>query len=200
MRRSSTRCAAVGWSGEKVRAIGARTHPIVGRRGSTVPFDPLATFELLERRTDDIITEWRGLLARDPWSRLPADRLIDHLPQILPRLFHHAANGAREIDVDLQQLISQAHGYFRREDAIPLAAVAEEFDLLKRACWKVLTSSNLAPHHVSAALARLDLLIDDATGYTLRGYYAPELDTLRGRGLERRTARDSVVAEERRRT
>ena len=162
--------------------------------------DPLATFELLERRSDDVITEWRALLAREPWARLPAERIVDHLPQILPRLFQHAARGAREIDPQLQQLISQAHGYFRREDAIPLAAVAEEFDLLKRACWKVLTSSDLTAADVSAALARLDLLIDDATGYTLRGYYSPELDELRGRGLERRTARDSSVSDERRRS
>ena len=162
-------------------------------------FDPQATFELLGRRSDDVITEWSMLLAREPWARLPADRLVDHLPQILPRLFEHAANGAREIDLELQQLISQAHGYFRREDSIPLAAVAEEFDLLKRACWKVLTSSSLTAQEVSAALARLDLLIDDATGYTLRGYYAPELDELRGRGLERRTTRDPSVIDERRR-
>jgi hypothetical protein len=35
-------------------------------------------------------------------------------------------------------------------------------------------------------MARLEILVDDAVGYTLRGYYAPELDSLRGRGLERR--------------
>lgn len=163
-------------------------------------FDPVATFELLERHTEDVINEWRALLAREPWARLPVDRLVDHLPQILPRLFQHAAHGAREIDLELQQLISQAHGYFRREDSIPLAAVAEEFDLLKRACWKVMTSSNLSAPEISAALARLDLLIDDATGYTLRGYYAPELDELRGRGLERRTARDPSFVDERRRS
>ena len=145
-------------------------------------------FDLLESSTSRVILEWRGLLAREPWSGLPTDRLIDHFPEILPRLFQHASAGLREIDPELQQLISRAHGFFRREDAIPLAAVAEEFDLLKRACWKVLTSSGLAPAEVSAALARLDILIDDATGYTLRGYYAPELDALRGRGLERRSA------------
>jgi hypothetical protein len=32
----------------------------------------------------------------------------------------------------------------------------------------------------------LDLLIDDAIGFTLRGYYAEELQALRGKGLERR--------------
>ncbi len=153
-----------------------------------VASEEFTPFELLEARTDRVILEWRGLLARDPWARLPDDRLIDHLPEILPRLFRHAAAGVREIDPELQQIISRAHGFFRREDAIPLAAVAEEFDLLKRACWKVLTSSGLSPSEVSAALGRLDILIDDATGYTLRGYYAPELDALRGRGLERRSA------------
>lgn len=160
----------------------------------------MAAFELLEARADSVIAEWRGLLARDPWARLPDERLIDHLPEILPRLFRHAANGAREIDPELQQLISRAHGYFRREDAIPLAAVAEEFDLLKRACWKVLASSELSQNDISTALGRLDILIDDATGYTLRGYYAPELDELRGRGLERRTAQNQSIADERRRS
>jgi hypothetical protein len=33
---------------------------------------------------------------------------------------------------------------------------------------------------------RLEVLLDEAVGYSLRGYYAPELDVLRGRGLERR--------------
>jgi hypothetical protein len=150
--------------------------------------DSHAPFDLLERNTDRVIEEWQGLLAREPWARLPKDRLVDHLPQILPRLFHHAASGSREIDQELQQVISRAHGYFRREDAIPLAAVAEEFDLLKRACWKVLTAGGLTEPQVSSALGKLDILIDDATGYTLRGYYAPELDVLRGRGLERRSA------------
>jgi hypothetical protein len=165
-----------------------------------VASDALAPFELLEARTDRVIAEWQLLVAREPWARLPADRLVDHLPQILPRLFRNASAAAREIDPELQQLISSAHGFFRREDAIPLAAVAEEFDLLKRACWKVLTSSPLSPQEISTALARLDILIDDATGYTLRGYYAPELDLLRGRGLERRSARDHPTpAEERRR-
>jgi hypothetical protein len=35
-------------------------------------------------------------------------------------------------------------------------------------------------------MRRIEVLVDDAIGYTLRGYYAQELDTLRGRGLERR--------------
>jgi hypothetical protein len=38
------------------------------------------------------------------------------------------------------------------------------------------------------AMSRLEVLIDDAIGVTLRGYYAPELDALRGRGLERRAS------------
>jgi hypothetical protein len=160
--------------------------------------DRFAPFELLESRTERVIDEWQALLARDPWTRLPVDRLIDHLPEILPRLFQHAAEGTRAIDGELQQMISNAHGFFRREDAIPLAAVAEEFDLLKRACWKVLSTSNLSQQDISTALERLDILIDDATGYTLRGYYAPELDALRGRGLERRSARDLPPQDERR--
>jgi len=143
-------------------------------------------FELLEERTSDVIGEWRSMLEREPWARLPAERVIDHLPVILRQLLRHAARGARQIDSNAQQIISKAHGYFRRQDAVPLAAVAEEFDLLKRACWKVLVSSGLSPNAISSALGRLDTLIDDATGYTLRGYYAPELDELRGRGLERR--------------
>ena len=39
-------------------------------------------------------------------------------------------------------------------------------------------------------MERLDILVDDAVGYTLRGYYRPELDSLRGRGLERREIAD----------
>jgi hypothetical protein len=35
-------------------------------------------------------------------------------------------------------------------------------------------------------MQRVEVLIDDAIGYTLRGYYHEELQSLRGRGLERR--------------
>jgi hypothetical protein len=159
----------------------------------------LQPFELLAARADDVIGEWRRMLEREPWARLPAERVINHLPRILPELFRHAAHGARQIDPDLQQMISKAHGYFRRQDSVPLAAVAEEFDVLKRACWKVLVTSGLSEAAISSALARLDILIDDATGYTLRGYYAPELDALRGRGLERRTSDRPPPPENRRR-
>jgi hypothetical protein len=161
--------------------------------------DSISPFDLLESQIDRVIVEWRAQLGRDPWTRLSDERLVDHLPQILSRVFRLAREGTREIDGDLQQLISRAHGYFRREDAIPLAAVAEEFELVKRACWKVLSSNGLEEAAVAAAISRLDLLIDDATGYTLRGYYGPELDSLRGRGLERRSATSPVDHVENRR-
>jgi hypothetical protein len=37
---------------------------------------------------------------------------------------------------------------------------------------------------------RLDVLVDDAIGLSLRGYYAPELNELKGKGLERRDGID----------
>jgi hypothetical protein len=54
----------------------------------------------------------------------------------------------------------------------------------------VLDAHGIANGDADRAMERLDILVDDALGYTLRGYYAPELDSLRGRGLERREASD----------
>jgi hypothetical protein len=39
-------------------------------------------------------------------------------------------------------------------------------------------------------MQRLDILCDDAIGFSLRGFYAPELNALRGKGLERREGDD----------
>ena len=65
--------------------------------------------------------------------------------------------------------------------------MADEWTHLQRACWTVLRRHGLPEEAVRDALACLELLVDDAIGVTLRGYYAPELDALRGRGLERRS-------------
>jgi hypothetical protein len=61
---------------------------------------------------------------------------------------------------------------------------------LKRACRRVLEAHGITDGEADRAMERLEILVDDAVGYTLRGYYAPELDSLRGRGLERREAPD----------
>ena len=148
--------------------------------------DRPSPYDLLLGHIDEVIAEWRALALSEPWAAIPGDRLVDSFPEILPRLFRLARSGATQVDPPLAEHIADAHGGFRRLDAVPLAAVAEEWSLVKRSCWKVLRQRLDDDRAVSMALQRLDVLIDDAIGYTLRGYYAPELDTLRGRGLERR--------------
>jgi hypothetical protein len=101
-------------------------------------------------------------------------------------MFRLAGTGAVRIDGNLSEVISEAHGFFRRNDGVPLGAVAEEWNYVKRACWKVLSAAGVDESTLSSAVHRLDILVDDAIGLTLRGYYAPELDELRGKGLERR--------------
>jgi hypothetical protein len=135
---------------------------------------------------DQVIAEWRELVRLEPWSRIPAARLVDSLPEILPRIVRLAQAGASEVDEELRSRITDEHGFFRREDAVPLLAVAEEWVYLKRACTAVLRRRGYTEPVVAAATQRLETLIDDALGYTLRGYYRPELDVLRGKGLERR--------------
>ncbi len=143
-------------------------------------------YEVLLGGVDQVIAEWRHLVADEPWAKLPASRLVDSFPEILPKLLRLARSGATHIDEALRVLIADAHGHFRRVDGIPLASVTEEWAFLKRACRRVLEDHGVNNGDADRAMERLDVLVDDAVGYTLRGYYRPELDSLRGRGLERR--------------
>ena len=146
-------------------------------------------YDSLLGNIDSVISEWRLLARQEPWSNIPASRLVDSLPEILPRILRLAAQGTTRIDEDLSEMIAEQHGYFRRADKLPLSAVADEWNFVKRACWKVLVRCQVDPVAASQAMHRLDILCDDAIGFSLRGYYAPELDMLRGKGLERRDGR-----------
>ena len=147
---------------------------------------PPTPYETLLGEMDRVLGEWRTLVAREPWMTVPATHLLDSLPEILPRIVRLARDGARALDPELSEMVARAHGWFRRQDALPLSACAEEWAHVKRACWIVLEREGIAEEERTAVLRRLDALIDDAVGYTIRGYYGPELDVLRGRGLERR--------------
>ncbi|HEU4630270.1 MAG TPA: hypothetical protein VFS08_11040 [Gemmatimonadaceae bacterium] len=147
---------------------------------------PPSAYDVLLGEVDRILGEWRQLVATEPWSRIPRTRLIDTLPEILPRLFRLARDGAEELDVELRELVAASHGTDRRRDGLPLRAVADEWTQMQHACWLVLHRNQVSEDAARAALDRLDLLIDDAIGFTLRGYYTAELDALRGRGLDRR--------------
>lgn len=147
-------------------------------------------YDLLLGAIDQVIAEWRSIVIAEPWAHLPASRLVDAFPEILPRLLRLARAGATHVDDPLRELIADAHGHFRRIDGVPLTAVTEEWAHLKRACRHVLDAHGVHSDEADRAMDRLDLLVDDAVGYTLRGYYRPELDSLRGRGLERREVPD----------
>jgi hypothetical protein len=148
----------------------------------------LGPYELLHANIDEVIREWRHLVAQEPWAPDSPARLVNALPEMLPRIFRLGSRGADRVDDDLSEFIAIHHGFLRREDRVPLVGIAEEWNHLKRACWKVLSRHTNDPGVASVAVQRLDALMDDAIGFSLRGYYAPELDELRGRGLERRTA------------
>jgi hypothetical protein len=156
-------------------------------RGHPLPVNASASpYETLLGGVDQVIGEWRTLVMREPWAKLPASRLVDSFAEILPKMLRLARSGATHIDDSLRELIADAHGHFRRIDGIPLMSVTEEWAHLKRACRRILDTHGINGDEADRAMERLDLLIDDAVGYTLRGYYRPELDSLRGRGLERR--------------
>jgi hypothetical protein len=143
-------------------------------------------YEVLLGAVDEVIREWRTLVSREPWAKLPPSRLIDSFPDILPKMLRLARSGGTHIDEGLREIIANAHGHFRRVDGVPLTSVTEEWAYLKRACRSVLDGHGINNGEADRAMERLDVLVDDAVGYTLRGYYQPELDSLRGRGLERR--------------
>jgi hypothetical protein len=154
-------------------------HPLSGN-ANTSPYDALLG------GVDQVIGEWRTLVVREPWAKIPASRLVDSFPEILPKMLRLARSGATHIDDGLRELIANAHGHFRRVDGVPLTSVTEEWTYLQRACRRVLDAQGIDHGEADRAMERLDVLADDAVGYTLRGYYQPELDSLRGRGLERR--------------
>lgn len=147
-------------------------------------------YDMLLGVIDEVIGEWRTLVMKEPWSTLSAPRLVDSFPEILPKMLRLARSGATHIDDGLRELIADAHGHFRRADGVPLTSVTEEWAFLKRACRFVLEAHGIDNGEADRAMERLDILVDDAVGYTLRGYYRPELDSLRGRGLERREVSD----------
>jgi hypothetical protein len=173
-----------------------------GRDDRPVPVTPSrSAYEVLLGAVDEVIGEWRALVMKEPWVRLPASRLVDSFPEILPKMVRLARAGETHIDDSLRQVIADAHGHFRRADGVPLTSVTEEWAHLKRACHHVLDTHRIHDGDADRAMERLDILVDDAVGYTLRGYYRPELDSLRGRGLERREIPDrrSGVADRRER-
>ena len=163
--------------------------PPDGLAGSDDPASAprLGPYELLHAHIDEVIREWRQLVAQEPWAPDSPARLVNALPEMLPKIFRLGRRGADRVDDDLSDFIASNHGFLRREDRVPLTGIAEEWNHLKRACWKVLRDRTNDPDLAAAAIQRLDALIDDAIGFSLRGYYAPELDELRGRGLERRS-------------
>jgi hypothetical protein len=161
-----------------------RDRPIPNGQPSAAP--SASAYEALLGGIDQVIGEWRKLVLGEPWAKIPASRLVDSFPEILPKMLRLARSGATQIDDDLRQLIADAHGHFRRVDGVPLTSVTEEWVHVKRACRYVLDQHRINHGEADRAMERLDVLIDDAVGHTLRGYYRPELDSLRGRGLERR--------------
>lgn len=143
-------------------------------------------YEVLLGAIDDVIAEWLTLVRTEPWAHLPPSRLLDGLPGILPSLIRLAMTGASHLDPELEETIAEEHGRARRADAVPIRGVAEEWNALEEACWRVLARHGVTSADAQAALRHLDVLVDDAIGYALRGYYRKELDSLKGRGLERR--------------
>jgi hypothetical protein len=156
-------------------------------------------YDVLLGLVDEVIGEWRTLVMQEPWLKLPASRLVDSFPDILPKMLRLARSGTTHIDDGLREIIADAHGHFRRLDGVPLTFVTEEWAYLKRACRYVLDTHGITNGDADRAMERLDVLVDDAVGYTLRGYYRPELDSLRGRGLERREVSDRRESSDRRR-
>jgi hypothetical protein len=156
-------------------------------------------YDVLLGVIDEVIGEWRRLVKEEPWAKLPASHLVNSFPDILPKMLRLARSGATHIDDGLRELIANAHGHFRRVDGVPLTSVTEEWAHLKRACRCVLDAHGITNGDAERAMERLDVLVDDAVGYTLRGYYRPELDSLRGRGLERREVADRREVPDRRR-
>jgi hypothetical protein len=145
-------------------------------------------YDVLLGEMDQVLAEWRALMRPALRGTLSPARLMDALPVIVPRLVALARSGATIIDEELKERIAREHGITRRADAVPVAMIAEEWGALKRACAQVLARHGFVGSLADDAMQRFEILVDDAIGYTLRGYYAQELDTLRGRGLERRDA------------
>lgn len=151
---------------------------------------PQSAYDILLAELDQVLAEWRSIVEPELGGHISPARLLDSLPEILPRLLTLARSDAMEIDDLLKERIAADHGSARREDVVPVDHLGEEWMAVKQACRRVLARDGFVGPLADEALQRVDTLIDDAIGYTLRGYYQRELDTLRGRGLERRDSRE----------
>jgi hypothetical protein len=152
--------------------------------------DERTPYEILIGEIDRVLEEWRRLVRVGALAELPSSRLIDSMPEILPGLIRLARDGATQLEEELKLRIASDHGGARREDDVPVETLTAEWYALKRAVRQVLARHGFVNGAASDAIERLEHVIDEAIGYTLRGYYQPELDTLKGRGLERRSSAD----------
>jgi hypothetical protein len=149
-----------------------------------------SAFDILLAELDQVLGEWRSVIEPELGPHVSPARLLDSLPEILPRLLALARSGAEGIGDRLKVRIAADHGFARREDVVPVEQLAAEWEAVKQACRRVLARHGFVGPLADDATRRIDILVDDAIGYTLRGYYQRELDTLRGRGLERRDSRE----------
>src|SRR3712207_3992785 len=71
-------------------------------RSAAFDHDSYTAYDTLLGTVDLVIGEWRAMVQAEPWADIPPAHLVDSLPEILPKLFRLARDGATEVEGGLR--------------------------------------------------------------------------------------------------
>ena len=160
-----------------------RTHvpdpavPHVAAASAEVRGETEAIAQRLIDGTTDILERWTGLVVKEPWFSLPAERRISNLPEVIEKLVDASLLRPREREADRGAVIAGAkHGTTRRTQGIPETMIPIEFHLLRQAIWRFINDT-LAPSDATySAILSIDRSITITLNAAMWGYYREEIE------------------------
>lgn len=137
--------------------------------------------EDLKDNTEKVVQRWESLTADRPWSGLPRDWRIDHLPDVIEGLADTALQRPlAQSDVRERLKAIARHGEERRKQGLEEGHILREYHYLRVAISEYLQDRWGRQEEVIGALLRIDAAITLATGASLLGYHRTELDARDG--------------------
>ncbi|HEY9225389.1 MAG TPA: hypothetical protein VIP11_02000 [Gemmatimonadaceae bacterium] len=135
-----------------------------------------------------IVSDWKRLTNKPPWSTMPERDWVDYLPPLLTAMINGVicqagSHDARRTVVERGTI----HGEHRRAHGFSVEDMFEEAALLRRATWNFLTNKveSVTESGIVGEILRLDAAISVATLAGMAGFHKVE--------LERANRWDSIV-------
>jgi hypothetical protein len=138
--------------------------------------------EDLEPNVSEIVTEWKRLTNRPPWSTLSHADWVDHLPPLLRAMIEGVVcnNGSHAAR---RQVVERAiiHGEHRRAHGLTVENILEEQSELRTATWSFLVRQvdSVATSGIVGEILRFDATISVATLASLTGFHRHEVEQTR---------------------